>query len=104
MAGSFLGFLLFPTNEGHFYISIAVLMALYLILAYGIQILHSRCWPDSRFIMTRVFDAGTFSGSLLLLVGIFVPSVLEAIGSVKPFLIVAAFAGIIYALHALAPR
>jgi hypothetical protein len=36
--------------------------------------------------------------------GLFVPRVLEVLGSMKPFLIVAAFAGINHSLHALAPR
>ena len=102
--GFYINYILFPTNEGHFFISIAVLMTVYLVLGYTIQIFTTRTWPDPASIMPRVFDAGTFAGSLLLLIGIFVPSVLEAIGSVKPFLLIAAFAGIIYAIHAPKPR
>ena len=50
-----------------------------------------------------VFDAATFAGSLLLLVGIYEPKVLRAIGEVKLYLLCAAFAGIIFTLKALRP-
>jgi hypothetical protein len=101
---SFIDFILFPTNESHFFVSIAILMTVYLLVGYTVEVTSSRQWPDARFIMARVFDAGTFAGSLLLFIGIFEPTVLEAIGSVKPFLLIAALAGILYSLHALAPR
>lgn len=57
----------------------------------------------SRFSMSKVFDSATFAGSLILLMGIFEPTVLAAIGSTKPFLLLAGFAGIVYSLHALNP-
>jgi hypothetical protein len=50
-----------------------------------------------------VFDAATFSGSVLLLIGIFDARVLHAIGEVKPYLLIAAFAGLIFTLKALRP-
>jgi hypothetical protein len=36
--------------------------------------LETREWPDTGLIIARVFDASTFAGSMLLLIGIFVPS------------------------------
>jgi hypothetical protein len=51
-----------------------------------------------------VFDAGTFAISVMLLWGVLDPGVLAAIGSTKPFLLVAGFFGTLYALHALTPR
>jgi hypothetical protein len=51
--------------------------------------------------LTRIFDAGTFSGSIMLLLGLLNDTVLKAIGSTKPFLLIAGLAGVLYGLHAL---
>ena len=59
---------------------------------------------QERFAFTRVFDATTFSGSIMLLLGLVSPTVLAAIGSTKLFLFIAGFGGTIYGVHALAPR
>jgi hypothetical protein len=40
----------------------------------------------------------------MLLLGLFSPVVLLAIGDTKPFLLIAGFSGFVYGLHALAPR
>ena len=50
-----------------------------------------------------MLDAGTFAISIMLLWGVLDPEVLVAIGSIKPFLLVAGFFGVLYALHALKP-
>ncbi|MHC2585393.1 hypothetical protein [Bradyrhizobium diazoefficiens] len=47
------------------------------------------------------FNAGTFASSLILLVGVFVPDTLKAIGNLKPFLLFAGVAGGAYSLRAL---
>jgi hypothetical protein len=98
------GQVLLPETEDHFYFSAAVLTAIHLLVGYAFEIATRRQWPDPSLIVTRVFDASTFAGSTLLLMGIFVPSVLKAIGSVKPFLLFASFIGVIYSIHALKPR
>jgi uncharacterized membrane protein len=98
------GQVLLPKTEDNFYFSAVVLTAVHLLVGYAIEIATRREWPDTGLIITRVFDASTFAGSTLLLIGIFVPSVLKAIGSVKPFLLFASFIGVIYSIHALKPR
>jgi hypothetical protein len=56
-----------------------------------------------REILTRVFDSATFAGSTMLLIGLMDDGVMKAIGSTRPFLLVAGIAGVAYGLHALAP-
>jgi hypothetical protein len=80
-------------------------MVVYLIVAYGL-----RWWKtgsitnvENQFVLTRIFDGATFSGSLMLLAGIMDDGLLKLLGDTKPFLLVAGLAGLIYSLHALAP-
>jgi hypothetical protein len=82
----------------------AILTALYLLAANGIQWSKSDLATVEKFAYARIFDGITFAGSIVLLLGLAEPRVLAAIGSTKPFLFFAAFAGIIYSLHALRPR
>ena len=103
MPSTFIDIVLFPATEDHLGVSITFLMTVHLVLAYGIQIIHLRGLPDAALILPKILDAGTFATSVLLLSGLFVPKVLAVLGSMKPFLIVAAFAGINHSLHALAP-
>ncbi|MGC2853928.1 hypothetical protein ACM64Y_00500 [Novispirillum sp. DQ9] len=54
-------------------------------------------------LINSLFNAATFSGSLLLLYGIVVPDVLRLIGDTTPYLIVAALAGVLFSIHSLKP-
>jgi hypothetical protein len=77
-------------------------MALYLILAYSIDFIIKKYPKDSgKAIIERTFNSATFAGSALLLVGIIFPAVLTAIGSLKPYLLFASFAGLAYSIRAL---
>ena len=58
---------------------------------------------SNQFLLAHVFDSATFAGSAMLLWGIMDDEVLKAIGSTRPFLLVAGLAGLIYSVHALAP-
>jgi hypothetical protein len=93
-----------PADEQELYVWMAIITAIYLLLAYGIQYKIKGFAGQDRFALTRVFDATTFSGSIMLLFGLLSPSVLIAIGSTKLFLLIAGFGGTVYGLHALAPR
>jgi len=55
-------------------------------------------------IIVHVFDSATFATSFLLLAGIFSPPVLTALGSTKPFLLIAALAGLLYSIGIWFPR
>jgi hypothetical protein len=93
-----------PTDEQELYVWMAILTAVYLLVAYGIQWKTKGFSDQDRFALTRVFDATTFAGSIMLLLGLMSPAVLVAIGSTKLFLLIAGFGGAVYGLHALAPR
>jgi hypothetical protein len=95
---------LLPTDEQEVYVWMAIITAIYLALAYGIQFKFKGFTNQDRFALTRVFDATTFAGSVMLLFGLMSPPVLVAIGSTKLFLLIAGFGGTVYGLHALAPR
>ena len=78
----------------------------YLVVAYIV-----RWWRtgavgniENQFVLTRIFDGATFSGSLMVLAGIMDDNLLKLLGNTKPFLLVAGLAGLIYSLHALAPK
>ena len=75
-------------------------MALYLVARYGINFYRRRNTEPGP----AVFDAGSFAISVMLIWGVFDDNVLKALGSTKPFLLVAGFFGILYGLHALFPR
>lgn len=75
-------------------------MASYLAVRYLLNYCRARPTDPAP----AVFDAGTFAISVMLLWGVFDADVLSAIGSTKPFLLVASFFGILYGLHALGPR
>lgn len=81
-------------------------MIAYLAIAYIIQWYRAPQLffeKSSRSLLTFVFDAATFAGSAMLIFGIIDETVMAAIGSTKPFLLVAGLAGFIYSLHALIP-
>jgi hypothetical protein len=95
---------LLPTDEQEVYVWMAGITACYLVVAYSIQYASKGFSNQERFALTRVFDATTFAGSIVLLWGLVSPQVLVAIGSTKLFLLIAGFGGAVYGLHALAPR
>lgn len=74
-------------------------MAGYLVVRYGINFHRKKRTEPGP----AVFDAGTFAISAMLLWGVLDPRILSAIGTTKPFLLVAGFFGVLYALHALKP-
>jgi hypothetical protein len=95
---------LLPETEEALFLWMAILCVLYLGAAYYLQYKKDKGFGDERFALPRVFDAITFSGSLMLLIGMAAPKVLHAIGSTKLFLLTAGLAGFVYGLHALKPR
>jgi hypothetical protein len=79
-------------------------MAAYLIVAYIVGFFSSDKSGDSgKAIFDRVFNGATFAGSAMLLLGIFKPDVLKAIGSLKGYLLFASIAGLAYSIRALFP-
>lgn len=89
-----------PESDGALYVWVFCLMGGYLIARYGINFRRrTRTEPGPA-----VFDAGTFAISAMVLWGVLDSRVLIAIGSTKPFLLVAGFFGVLYALDALKPR
>lgn len=82
----------------------AVITAIYLGIAYAIQYKQKGFSDQDKYALTRVFDGTTFADSSMLLMGLVSPHVLTAIGNTKLFLLIAGFGGVVYGLHALAPR
>ncbi|TAK50219.1 MAG: hypothetical protein EPO23_03165 [Xanthobacteraceae bacterium] len=78
-------------------------MVVYLMVVYFLRWKRTGKLTDNtnKFLLTQVFDSATFSGSVMLLWGIMDQTVLQAIGSTKPFLLVAGLAGVFYGLHSL---
>ncbi len=62
-----------------------VLMGAYMGLAYILDVWRTAQTKDSgRLIIERTYNAATFAGSLMILVGILEPEVLKAIGELAP--------------------
>jgi hypothetical protein len=75
---------------------------IYVALAYVLDFLKKTQPTDpNKAIFDRCFNGGTFATSLILLLGIFIPDTLKAIGNLKPFLLFAGVAGVAYSLRAL---
>lgn len=64
---------------------------------------HGSVQSPTKEIIAQLFDGSLFAGSVVLLMGVFEPSVLAEIGNTKPFLLIAGAAGVIYPLVALCP-
>jgi hypothetical protein len=73
---------------------------LYLLVANLIQLKHTDWETVQKHGTSRVFDALTFSTSIVLIMGLIIPGFLTALGSVKPFLFLAGFSGLVYAILA----
>jgi hypothetical protein len=88
-----------PRNESEFYLWAFLLILLYVVLASAVHLARGRTHYD---IPALVFDAVTFSGSTLLLIGVVIDrEVLKLLGDTTWFLIIAGMVGAIYSLHAL---
>lgn len=86
-----------PTTEHKLYVWIALLMAVYFFAAIAVaRIRGIRHNDPGKVAIERTYNAGTWAGSLMIFAGVLDPAVLAAIGSLQPFLLVAAFAGISY--------
>jgi hypothetical protein len=95
-----------PTSEDGLYAWIIVLMLAYIGACYIVRfyrVLRSArtAPPTAQFFLAKMFDAGTFAVSVMLLIGIFDPPLLTLLGSTKPFLAIAALAGLGYTIHSL---
>jgi hypothetical protein len=83
------------------------LILVYLAIAYAIHLV--RCYYHDSFQYCaqhakRLFDGAVFSGSALVLVGIYYPPLLTLIGDTTIYLAIAALAGLGYSARALWPR
>jgi hypothetical protein len=87
-----------PRNETEFYLWASLLIILYVVVNLAGMLAKGR----KRFdVPPLVFDAVTFSGSVLLFIGCaFSPTVLRLMGDTTWFLIAASVLGILYAVQA----
>jgi hypothetical protein len=80
------------------------LFLVYVALGYLVDLAwHGRFAGKFGSHVKRIFDGSTFAASLILLGGVAHPPLLDLIGDVRPFLVLAGAIGLAYALHALAP-
>lgn len=82
----------------------AALTIFYIALTYLTRLMPRRKPLKSGFYIATVFDGATFAASIAIMAGVFDPDILHLLGSMTPFLIVAALVGILYSLHALVER
>lgn len=88
-----------PTNSAEFYLWAFLLIVFHIVLASAAKLVKGKYEYD---IGTVVYDAATFSGSVLLLIGVLIdPHVLKLIGDTTWFLIIAGTFGVIYSILAL---
>jgi len=91
-----------PRDEDSVFVFIGAVLILYVIIAYLLDLLRKPHTNDAnKAIFDRCFNAGTFATSLVVLIGVFVPDTLKAIGNLKPFLLFAGVAGVAYSFRAL---
>ena len=94
-----------PTNDQEVWTWIILLMAGHLAAVYVMRGIRGKVvFSDQSLqaLISRIFDAGTFATSIMLLIGVPHKEILKAIGGTEPFLIFAGFAGTVYGIHALA--
>jgi Trk-type K+ transport system membrane component len=83
-----------PRDEQEFYFWATLLIILYTVLTLAIRLARGR--RDFE-IPALVFDAATFSGSVLLLIGVTIdPQTLKLMGDTTWFLIIAGLVGVFY--------
>lgn len=73
-------------------------------IAFFISRMEYRYGETQRNLGERVFDAATFSSSILLLMGIFDPNIIAFLGGTKLFLVIAGLAGTLYSVYALGAK
>jgi hypothetical protein len=91
-------------SEEAFYFWMTLATGIYLLVANGLQFSHSGWEAVQKHGISRVYDALTFSTSIILILGLMIPGLLTALGSVKPFLFLAGVTGFVYAVMACAPK
>jgi hypothetical protein len=95
---------LIPKDEDDVWVWVAALMVAYILLSYLVNWRSQTPVAESgKVIFDRTFNGATFAGSAILLLGIFNPEVLKAIGSLKGYLLFASVAGLSYSIRALFP-
>ena len=65
---------------------------------------HKQVRLVGKEVTNAVFDSATFAASVVLLLGFVDNAVLTALGSTKPFLLVAGLAGACYGVYVLVPN
>jgi hypothetical protein len=91
-----------PRDEDAVFVFIGIALILYVIISYLLDLIRTPQTTDpNKAIFDRCFNAGTFASSLIVLIGIFVPDTLKAMGNLKPFLLFAGVAGVAYSIRAL---
>jgi hypothetical protein len=87
-----------PRNETEFYLWAFLLIILYVVFSSAVHLARGRRKYE---IPALVFDAATFSGSVLLLIGVVIDrEVLRLMGDTTWFLIIAGVVGLIYTIQA----
>ena len=87
-----------PRNETEFYLWAFLLIILYVTFSSAVHLARGRRKYE---IPALVFDAATFSGSVLLLIGVVIDrEVLRLMGDTTWFLIIAGVVGLIYTIQA----
>lgn len=95
---------LIPKTSDELHQAGVILCVSYMIAAYAVWgVLWMLRRPNLAPInyMGKIFDAATFSSSLMALASIFDPKLLLILGDLKGFLIIAGLCGGFYSLHAL---
>jgi hypothetical protein len=91
-----------PRDEDSVFIFIGAVLILYVTFAYLLDFLRKTQPSDpNKAIFDRCFNGSTFASSVILLLGIFVPETLKALGNLKLFLLFAGVAGAAYSIRAL---
>jgi hypothetical protein len=87
-----------PRNETEFYLWAFLLIILYVVFSSAVHLARGYYKYE---IPALVFDAATFSGSVLLLIGVVIDrEVLRLMGDTTWFLIIAGVVGLIYTVQA----
>jgi hypothetical protein len=91
-----------PRDEDSVFVFIGAVLIIYVVAAYLLDLLRKTQPADpNKAIFDRCFNGSTFASSLILLLGIFVPDTLKALGNLKLFLLFAGVAGAAFSIRAL---
>jgi hypothetical protein len=92
---------LLPNTEEGVYFCLSVLSLGYIVVVTIIQVRATNWRRFERQIIQRIFDAITFSTSLILLVALMHKPLLEALGNTKPFLFMGGLLGLAYSIYSI---